>query len=253
MNPHEILFLIAAAILFLIFQVGPQSARSRGREGEARVSAGLRRFLDDSVYRLIEDVTLPVGDGTTQIDHLVLSPYGIFVIETKNMTGWIFGGASWEYWTQVIYRFRAKFLNPLRQNEVHVRAVQGLLRLEPDHLFGVIVFVGSAKFRTPMPPEVVRGVPALADFIASKRTAVFADYELPQLVDRLSQLRLEPGSRTDRAHIRNIERRNSIRDADPSRCPRCGGRMVERTNRRSGDRFLGCPRYPRCRGTRPIS
>ena len=100
-----------------------------GNWGESRVNAGLASRLDEKTYRLIENVTLPVGDGTTQIDHLIFSRYGIFVIETKDMTGWIFGNPNDARWTQVIYGDRYRFQNPIRQNYKHVKTVQELLCL----------------------------------------------------------------------------------------------------------------------------
>lgn len=43
--------------------------------------------LDTEEYIVLHDLLLPYKDGTTQIDHVIISPYGIFVIETKNYTG----------------------------------------------------------------------------------------------------------------------------------------------------------------------
>ncbi|WP_265734799.1 nuclease-related domain-containing protein [Marinobacter guineae] len=65
----------------------------KGKFGEFLVNLSARWFLDKSRYRLIKNVTLPTEDGTTQIDHVPVSEFGVFVVETKNMRGWIFGGA----------------------------------------------------------------------------------------------------------------------------------------------------------------
>ena len=65
--------------------------------------------LPGSDYTLLKDVTLPAQDGTTQIDHIVVSKFGIFVVETKNMKGWIFGSAHQKLWTQKIYRHFINF------------------------------------------------------------------------------------------------------------------------------------------------
>ena len=63
--------------------------RIKGRIGEAAVSREIRKKLDPKLYRIFHDLYLPRpdGKGTTQIDHAAISPFGIFVIETKNMTG----------------------------------------------------------------------------------------------------------------------------------------------------------------------
>jgi restriction system protein len=59
----------------------------KGVIGEALVNLAAALFLDKNIYRLFKNVTLPTEDGTTQVDHVIVSPYGIFVIETKNLKG----------------------------------------------------------------------------------------------------------------------------------------------------------------------
>ena len=73
----------------------------KGARGERRVHSALSSVLDKNEYRILSDLILPVAGGTTQLDHLVLSRFGIFVIETKNMSVWIFGDADQQTWTQV--------------------------------------------------------------------------------------------------------------------------------------------------------
>jgi hypothetical protein len=231
--------------------VKPVKARFKGKLGEFKVNLGVDFLLDNKVYRLVKDVTLPAGDGTTQIDHLVVSPFGIFVIETKNMKGWIFGRQHQAQWTQTIYGDRRKFQNPLRQNYKHVKAVQELLGLASHQVHNVVAFVGGCEFKTPMPAEVVHGVSSLADFIRSKPVRVFAEDEVPLLVDSLLYKRLHPSLRSSFSHMHSVERQTTDGTVVPKACPRCGGVMVERTNRRTGQRFLGCKRYPQCEGECP--
>ena len=54
-------------------------------------------------YYLFNDLTLETPDETTQIDHVIISRFGIFVIETKNFTGWIFGSENQKQWTKTTY------------------------------------------------------------------------------------------------------------------------------------------------------
>ncbi|MBO6783886.1 MAG: NERD domain-containing protein [Alphaproteobacteria bacterium] len=251
MEPQSFLILLFILALFF-FAKNVRSPRSKGNEGERRVSAGISRFLDKKTYRLFDNVTLAIGDGTTQIDHLVVSPYGIFVVETKNMTGWIFGDVDHARWTQIIYRSKQQFQNPLHQNAVHVRAVSDTLNVVPDYVYNVVVFVGSSTFKTPMPSEVVEGVSGLARFIRSKTEPVLSHYELDRICKWIEERRLEPSSRTDRMHVGNVRKRIS-RKASASNCPRCGSELVERINGNTGERFFGCVRFPRCRGSRSIT
>ncbi len=69
---------------------------SKGKVGE-KVVAGKLDHLPEDQYRVLNNVTIPTPKGSSQIDHLVVSIYGIFVIETKNYNGWIYGGEHSEY------------------------------------------------------------------------------------------------------------------------------------------------------------
>lgn len=99
-----------------------------GRSGERFVSRKLHK-LDPAHYRILDDLMLPSkgNSSATQIDHVVVSNYGVFCIETKAYKGWIFGNANQEYWTQVIFRYKERFYNPLRQNFAHAKAIEDLL------------------------------------------------------------------------------------------------------------------------------
>jgi hypothetical protein len=100
-----------------------------GRSGESFVSGELFQ-LDPAHYKVLNNLLLPSRSHskTTQIDHVVVSNFGIFCIETKAYSGWIFGNANQEYWTQVIFRYKKRFYNPLRQNYAHVKAVEYLIK-----------------------------------------------------------------------------------------------------------------------------
>ena len=92
----------------------------KGKMGEFAVAAHVKLYLDRDSYTLLNDCTLPDEQNqTTQIDHILLSPFGIFVIETKNYKGWIFGSQHQKTWTQKIYKKSFKFQNPLHQNYKH--------------------------------------------------------------------------------------------------------------------------------------
>ena len=84
--------------------------RIKGVVGEKKVSAILY-FLDRSKYKVINNIVLKTGEKTTQIDHIVISDYGIFVIETKNYKGWVFGDENSKYWTQIIYKRKERLYN----------------------------------------------------------------------------------------------------------------------------------------------
>ena len=101
----------------------------KGWFGEKRVSAEASRRLPPEQYRAFHNVTLPDGTGTTQVDHIYVSRFGVFVVETKNMAGWIFGDAKQRQWTQTIYRKKTRFQNPIHQNYKHLKTLEALLHV----------------------------------------------------------------------------------------------------------------------------
>ena len=143
-------WLIPLAILAVVLK----SAWFKGIVGEFIVNLSVKLFLDKDNYRLIKNVTLPTEDGSTQIDHVIVSKYGVFVVETKNMKGWIFGGLNQKTWTQKIYKHSSKFQNPLHQNYKHVKTLESLLELNDEQIHSVVVFVGDSTFKTDMPENV---------------------------------------------------------------------------------------------------
>ncbi len=176
-----------------------KSPTFKGWSGEKMINRGLRK-LDPTQYQLFHDLYLPHPSetGTTQIDHVVVSPFGIFVIETKNYRGWIFGSEKQREWTQQIYRKKNRFQNPLHQNKLHVKALMQFLSLPEDHFLPVVIFIGDAEFKTEMPENVLnRG---LIDWI-KKHNAVRIDSAIIQRAcSRLDELN------------RNTDRRKAARE-----------------------------------------
>lgn len=123
MNINMVLFLL---FLILIPILNIYKSKIKGLIGEKTV-ASILYLLDKSEYKIINNIVLKYGNYTTQIDHIVISDFGIFVIETKNYKGWILGYENSEYWTQVIFRRKEKFYNPIRQNLSHIRALKNCL------------------------------------------------------------------------------------------------------------------------------
>ena len=98
--------------------------------GERRVASRLKRLPEDR-YKVINNLLITNGQYTSQIDHVVVSVYGVFVIETKTYKGWIYGGEESEYWTQNIYGNKYKLRNPIHQNYGHIKALKNVLKDYP--------------------------------------------------------------------------------------------------------------------------
>lgn len=232
----------------------------KGARGERLVHNALTSVLNEQEYRVLTDIILPIAGGTTQIDHLVLSRFGIFVIETKNMSGWIFGGADQQKWTQVHKRSKRRFQNPLRQNYAHVKAVQEVLQIDQEALHNFIVFTGTAEPKTAMPDSVAWGLEELGRLIALQRKQILTDVQVNACVKKLRDQALDSTKAMRNEHLQNLEKKAAGKKQAPSKkpvvnldqtaCPKCGKEMVKRTNGKTGDAFWGCASFPKCRGTR---
>ena len=207
---------------------------------------GMWAFIDENYYRRFHDIIVPSSNGTTQIDHLLVSPYGLFVIETKNMDGWIFGSENQEKWTQQFYRKKFSFQNPLRQNFRHIKCLSEYLNVNETHFHSVVFFIGECEFKTDMPSNVLnKGFKA---HIESYRIPVLAEPDLSLIMDAIQRLKNDP-SLTKANHLKSLDDRHNSSTV----CPKCGGKLVERTARRgpnAGSKFLGCSSYPKCKFTR---
>ncbi len=180
--------------------------------GEFAVAVHVKLYLKEP-YILLNDLTLPDADGgTTQIDHIVLSPFGIFVIETKNYKGWIFGGERQKQWTQKIYKQSFKFQNPIHQNYKHMKVLEQVLSdiLDAEYLHSVIVFMPEAEFKTAMPTNVFRGA-AWTDYVKTFQSPVISNMKLKRIQLRLEKEVLEKSWKTNRQHIEHLKQRH-----DPS-------------------------------------
>lgn len=135
------------------------SYRSRLLLNQNRGEAAVRKVITSNFkspnFHLLNNITIPFQDGTTQIDHVLISTKGVFVIEVKNYSGWIFGNEKSKQWTQSIYRVKSQFQNPIHQNFRHVIAMQQLLEFLPkEQIHSIVVFSGSAEFKSPIPKGV---------------------------------------------------------------------------------------------------
>jgi hypothetical protein len=176
----------------------------KGLLGEACVKFSARLRLPPETYHPIHNVTLLTPDGTTQIDHIIVSRFGIFVVETKNMKGWIFGGEHQAQWTQKIFRNSFKFQNPLRQNYKHVKVLEAMLDVPPETIHSVVVFAGESTFKTPMPENVTEGGKYVT-YIESFCEPVLSESQVQHVISIIQTSRLEPTWKTHRQHVQQLK------------------------------------------------
>ena len=129
------------------------SREAFGLRGENMMRHCLEGHLDAKDYEILHDVFLPGTDGVpTQIDHLVVSRYGVFVIEMKNWVGSIYPGEH--SWVKVTSRKQQELENPLRQNVRHVKTIAERLTIPEELIHGMVAVSPRAKFAGRMPKGV---------------------------------------------------------------------------------------------------
>ena len=211
---HSASLYIVGALLLGIF-VGFRWASGAGfgyrrsfqNSGEELLSIEIQENFAPPDYHLMNHVTVRIGDGTTQIDHILISKAGVFVIETKDFRGWIFASRDHEYWTQVLFHKKSRFQNPIHQNARHVRAVRELLDfLPPETVQSAVVFTGDADFKTEMPNGVFT-IEEFLEHVHQQTTEVMTANRMQFCVGRLETNRLSITHETDVEHVEYLQRR----------------------------------------------
>ena len=216
----------------------------KGWIGEALGAYAHWRHLDPSVYTPLNNITIRTTTGTTQIDHIIVSRHGVFVVEAKNIDGWIFGGESEPQWTVSKFGKKFRFQNPLRQNYRHTRALSEFLGLDHQKFISIVMFWGECNFKTPMPRNVLST--GYSSFIKSHTNTILSDLEVQLIINALRTGSLPKTWATRREHVDSLKAKFS----NTTTCPKCGSPLVLRTAKsgpRAGHQFYGCSAFPRCR------
>lgn len=245
-----------------IFRWWYNSPEEKGKRGETRVNDILCQLSGE--YHILNDVVLPTEKGTTQVDHIVISRFGVFVIETKNYRGNIYGNDGQQQWTQVIltdvrykrkwyktytYVTKNKFYNPVKQVLGHlIELKRNLSEWKSIKLYPIVVFTGDVDISNVYSNHSVVYDNELVSTILSHQTACLSDDEVYGVIDRLSDKNVR-SIVDNKTHIQNIysSRKDYTLKVESGICPRCGGTLVQRSGRYGS--FYGCSNYPNCKFT----
>lgn len=220
-----ILFIVIGIVLVIgitVLAVYLKSPSVRGKRGENRVrriigktQEGLRYVFND--YKIVDE------GMSCQIDHILINQNGVFVIETKNYSGNIYGTDEQREWTQVLAygKVKNKIYNPVKQNNTHVYRIRKILPKEFP-LVSIVVFVQNNTQH--INSKVAIPLYSLYDYIGKNRGITSTEI-------------------TKKEHIENI---HLMRDKIAQNiCPRCGGKLVLRRGKYG--QFYGCENYPNCK------
>lgn len=257
-----ILLIIILVVSLFIYLARYNSAKQKGKRGEMRVSAILSKLSDE--YTILNDLVFRTEKGTTQIDHIVVSKYGIFTIETKNYRGEIYGDDNRKEWTQLIvtkvtyekkwwktytYVTKNRFYNPVKQSVGHALRIKELLSVFPHvKIVPIVVFTGDAILRYVESNNHVVYEENLLDVIDGYKTTYLTDNDVQAVLAILTSNNIRE-TVSDRQHVKNlrIAAREVNATINSGICPKCGGHLIKR-NGKYGT-FYGCSNYPKCRFT----
>ena len=203
---HDIYIILA---LFLAFCVIAKLLlpRLKGAMGESAVKIKLNS-LDKEKYRIINNLVLENKQGntkTTQIDHLVVSRYGIFSVETKNYKGWIYGSEHAKKWTQNIYGNKTNFMNPILQNYAHIKAVESIIKDSyPDmRYFSIVAFSPEAEIKFKVKNSVVCKISQVAKNIEElSSTEIINATDVDNILKLIEENKLNI---SNREHVKNLK------------------------------------------------
>ena len=206
--------LIFFAILYLRF--------NKGKVAEKMVHHKLMQLPEE--YHVIDNVLFMSNGRSTQIDHIVVSPYAVFVIETKGYKGWIFGGESTEYWMQSIYGHKSTFYSPLLQNDGHIRFLKFMLKdLGNIPFVPIVVFNNEAVLKFNVNNHIVVNRYYLKDaFLQYKETVISQEFKT-KIISRIetSSWTQEKGAMREHKYNAKSKRYDTQNKIKHSVCPRC--------------------------------
>lgn len=159
---------------------------------------------------------------STQVDHLIVSPYGIFVIETKNHKGWVFGDVNGKVWTQVLngengwraYGGHAHytFYNPVTQNQGHIENLSKQLGIPQNCMTGMIVFTNPDAFLGNVNCNCCFTLDMLYDAILSYQRPIWNQKQTIQVIQAIEKLNSSSylKSKEHEIYVKDLQRRKEI-------------------------------------------
>lgn len=201
----ETSFIIVLLRAFFDWIVELIKPRLKGFWGEKKVSFRLK-LLNSKKYKVLNNVLIQTENRSSQIDHIMITNSGIFVIETKNYSGWIFGHERAYEWTQTLYKRKHKFRNPIKQCQGQIKTLKRVLsEFDSIKYYPVVVFTGDAVLKdvTSYAP-VLYGNELLSYIRDYSKIKRLSDDEVERIEEKIIEL-----NKTDRAsrklHIRKAK------------------------------------------------
>ncbi len=232
---------IIIAVIFAVFVVILKSPKIRGKRGEAYVSFLLGKTKRGKRYVINNLLFKNLKGNSCQIDHVCINKYGIWVIETKNYSGRIYGNDGQDQWTQVLAygRKKNKLYNPVKQNAAHINHLAGILKRK-DIFHNVVVFISKANLSHVNSSNVIK-TSALKRTLKRSTGILLSNEEMEEYYSVLMNLKNE-NTVTEKEHVAKIK--ENKRKINLGICPNCGGELIVRKGQYG--KFYGCSNFPKC-------
>ena len=210
-----------------------------GIKGELEVAALLTHLPSDE-YITLNDITIKDEYGTHQIDHIVISRYGIFVIETKEYHGVIKGDEFDKQWVQFTFTDKNYVINPIRQNYGHIKALSKCLNMSEDMFINIICLTSAFHVEVKNNGELTL-LATLLDKIRFYNKVRIND-NVFEISNKILSNNFDVSKQDKTIHTQHVR----IKELESKyRCPKCGGMLVKRKGPYS--EFFGCSNYPKCK------
>ena len=243
------MFFIFFTVVIALFVAFFKSPIGKGIIGEFIVKLLVGKQSEESGKEkfIIHNLLLQLDNGkTSQTDHIVINQEGVFVIETKNYSGRIYGDDFQKEWTQVLNYGKVKnhFYSPIKQNYTHLCRIKELLSQDVP-IFSVVVFVkGNISY---IKSNNVYTPWTLFKRINSNKAQNLSLYEMKKIYNVLTENN-KSKIISNSEHVQNI--RDTQADISNNICPRCQSTLVMRHSKNGN--FMGCSNYPKCKFTKRI-
>lgn len=233
--------LVLISILILIKSY---ESKVKGYVGEKLVAKKLSK-LNKRKYKIINNLLLKTLKGTAQIDHIVISQYGIFVIETKNYKGIITGDEYDDNWNQILFNNKEVLRNPIKQNNGHIKALKDVIpALRYKKINSIILFTKRSNLKVNTETTVIY-YNKVNKVIKRSRKKEFTKEEVDYIYKKLNELNIDCFKQRV-VHVKNVKR--NIKEAEKklrkNKCPRCGGKLKKKKGKYG--KFKRCKNYPEC-------
>lgn len=202
MNTQKITVLLVLILALIVILIAKRKRKIEMNKGEMEVNDVLEKITG---YRLLSNVMIKRQNGTSQIDHILIGRKGVFVIETKDFSGKIYGDQYSKYWTQKLNGRKNTFYNPIRQNYGHVKALEEILNRR-DIFISLIVFTNKSKIKKVKSEIPVIQVKMLKKFIRKYKTDIgLSKDEISEIYDAINRKNII-SNRAIRKHVKRLRK-----------------------------------------------